>query len=142
MTLYVGYLASVLVLFTFLTRTMKPLRCVALGSNVAFISYSVMLKLYPILILHCILLPVNLWRLLEIMRLRNRVAEATDDSYSHLSNDTPGSQLRLPLHLPTMYPPREDRMRRITASTSRRVMSLSSNAVRKDRPDRHWRCSM
>lgn len=79
MTLYVGYLASVLVLLTFLTRTMKPLRCFALGSNVALITYSAVLQLYPILILHCILLPVNAWRLWEIMRLRYRVAEATDD---------------------------------------------------------------
>ena len=80
MTLYLGYLASALVLLTFLTRTMKPLRCIALGSNVAFITYSAMLRLYPILILHCILLPVNVWRLWEIVRLRNSVAEATDDS--------------------------------------------------------------
>src|SRR5215475_65696 len=80
MTLYVGWLASALVLCTFLTRTMKPLRCIALGSNVAFITYSAMLQLYPVLILHCILLPINVWRLWEIMRLRNSVAEATDDS--------------------------------------------------------------
>ena len=80
MTLYVGYLASALVLCTFLTRTMKPLRCVALGSNVAFITYSAMLQLYPVLILHCILLPVNVWRLWEIMRLGNSVDKAADDS--------------------------------------------------------------
>lgn len=80
MTLYVGYLASALVLCTFLTRTMKPLRCIALGSNVAFITYSAMLQLYPVLILHCILLPVNVWRLWEIMRLGNSVDEAIDDS--------------------------------------------------------------
>ena len=80
MTLYVGYLASALVLCTFLTRTMKPLRCIALGSNVAFITYSAMLQLYPVLILHCILLPVNVWRLWEIMRLSNSVDEAIDDS--------------------------------------------------------------
>ena len=80
MTLYVGYLASALVLCTFLTRTMKPLRCIALGSNVAFITYSAMLQLYPVLILHCILLPVNVWRLWEIMRLGKSVDKAIDDS--------------------------------------------------------------
>ena len=80
MTLYVGYLASALVLCTFLTRTMKPLRCIALGSNVAFITYSVMLQLYPVLILHCILLPVNVWRLWEIMRLGKSVDKAINDS--------------------------------------------------------------
>jgi hypothetical protein len=80
MALYVGYLASALVLCTFLTRTMKPLRCIALGSNVAFITYSAMLQLYPVLILHCILLAVNVWRLWEIMSLGNSVDEAIDDS--------------------------------------------------------------
>ena len=80
MTLYVGYLASALVLCTFLTRTMKPLRCIALRSNVAFITYSAMLQLYPVLILHCILLPVNVWRLWEIMRLGKSVDKAINDS--------------------------------------------------------------
>jgi len=59
---------------------MKPLRCIALGSNVAFITYSAMLQLYPVLILHCILLPVNVWRLWEIMRLGKSVDKAIDDS--------------------------------------------------------------
>ena len=76
---YVGYLASALVLCTFLTRTMKPLRCIALGSNVAFIAYSASLQLYPVLILHCILLPVNIWRLREIIQLGKNVYEAVDD---------------------------------------------------------------
>jgi hypothetical protein len=56
---FVGYLASALVLCTFLTRTMLPLRFVALGSNVAFITYGALLHLYPVLVLHCVLLPVN-----------------------------------------------------------------------------------
>ena len=80
MTLYIGYLASALVLCSFLTRTMRPLRCIALGSNVAFITYGAMLQLYPVLILHCILLPVNLWRLWQIMKLSNSVDESGDDS--------------------------------------------------------------
>ena len=57
---------------------MKPLRCIALGSNVAFITDSAMLQLYPILVLHCLLLPVNVWRLWQIVRLRNGVAEAIE----------------------------------------------------------------
>jgi CRP/FNR family cyclic AMP-dependent transcriptional regulator len=78
--LYIGYLASALVLCTFLTKTMMPLRCIALGSNVAFITYSALLHLYPILILHCILLPVNAWRLREIVQLRKSVADMADDT--------------------------------------------------------------
>jgi CRP/FNR family cyclic AMP-dependent transcriptional regulator len=75
----IGYLASALVLCTFLTRTMIPLRFVALGSNVAFITYGALLHLYPVLVLHCVLLPVNAWRLREILQLGKGVDETIDD---------------------------------------------------------------
>ena len=78
--LYVGYFASALVLCTFLTRTMIPLRSIALGSNVAFITYGALLHLYPVLILHCVLLPVNIWRLREIFQLSKNVDETVDDT--------------------------------------------------------------
>ena len=70
---YVGYLASALVLCTFCARTMLPLRIIALGSNVAFITYGGLLDLYPVLLLHVILLPLNAWRLAEILLLGKRV---------------------------------------------------------------------
>ena len=79
MSEYLGYLASVLVLCTFCTKTMMPLRIIALGSNVAFIAYASLLHLYPVLILHTILLPLNAWRLTEILRLVKRVQGTVDD---------------------------------------------------------------
>lgn len=69
---YVGYLASILVLCTFCAKTMLPLRSIALGSNLAFISYGVLLHLYPVLMLHVVLLPLNAWRLAEILLLSKR----------------------------------------------------------------------
>jgi hypothetical protein len=75
---YIGYIASALVSFTFCARTMIPLRIIALGSNVAFISYSGLLHLYPILILHSILFPLNAWRLTEILLLGSRVRAETN----------------------------------------------------------------
>ena len=76
---YLGYVASALVLCTFCTKTMMPLRIIALGSNVAFISYGFLLHLYPVLILHAVLLPLNTWRLTEIFRLVKRVQGTVDD---------------------------------------------------------------
>jgi len=76
---YLGYVASALVLCTFCTKTMMPLRIIALGSNVAFISYGAMLQLYPVLILHAVLLPLNVWRLSEIFRLVKQVRATNDD---------------------------------------------------------------
>ena len=76
---YIGYLASALVLCTFLTRTMMPLRVIALGSNLAFIAYGALLHLYPVLVLHVVLLPVNAWRLREIFQLVKSVQDTADD---------------------------------------------------------------
>lgn len=72
----VGYLASALVLLTFCMRTMMPLRLFAIGSNVAFIVYAVMAELYPVLVLHAILLPLNIYRTISLMRLLRRVRDA------------------------------------------------------------------
>jgi CRP/FNR family transcriptional regulator, cyclic AMP receptor protein len=75
----IGYIASALVLCTFCTRTMLPLRVIALGSNLSFIAYGALEHLYPVLILHVALLPLNAWRLAEILRLSRRVQRTIDD---------------------------------------------------------------
>jgi CRP/FNR family transcriptional regulator, cyclic AMP receptor protein len=71
-----GWLAAVLVFSAFFMRTMIPLRIVAIASNVAFIAYAllglrygVFDRLYPILVLHSALLPLNLIRLRELKRM-------------------------------------------------------------------------
>jgi hypothetical protein len=61
-----GYIASALVLATFSMRSMRRLRYAAIGSNVAFILYAGSAGLHPILALHCVLLPMNIFRLAQI----------------------------------------------------------------------------
>ena len=61
-----GYLASALVLATFSMKSMRPLRITAIVSNIAFLLYALNMHLQPILILHGILLPLNLFRLAQI----------------------------------------------------------------------------
>ena len=73
----VGYLAAVLVFLTFYMKTMVPLRVTGICSNCAFIVYGYLGGLYPVLILHCILLPLNSVRLREMLRLTRQVREAT-----------------------------------------------------------------
>jgi hypothetical protein len=63
-----GFLACSLVLATFAMRSMGRLRLLAILSNLAFIYYAAALGLIPILLLHAILLPLNLWRLLELRK--------------------------------------------------------------------------
>jgi len=59
----VGYLASGLVFATFCTKHMVQLRTLAIASNIAFIGYGYLGKLWPILILHAAMLPLNTHRL-------------------------------------------------------------------------------
>jgi CRP/FNR family transcriptional regulator, cyclic AMP receptor protein len=60
----IGYLASALVLATFCMRDMVALRCLAIASNLAFIAYGALADLGPVLVLHLLLLPVNVQRLM------------------------------------------------------------------------------
>ena len=72
-----GYVAAVLVFLTFYMQTMIPLRLVGICSNCVFIIYAYFGTLYPVLILHIILLPLNLLRLREMLRLTKQVSAAT-----------------------------------------------------------------
>jgi CRP/FNR family cyclic AMP-dependent transcriptional regulator len=65
----VGYVASLLVLSTFYMKAMIPLRCVAIVSNVAFLTYGYFAGLYPVFFLHVVLLPLNILRLYQLRRL-------------------------------------------------------------------------
>src|SRR5580704_8841133 len=60
---WLGYAASLAVLATFLMRTMRPLRLVAILSNILFVAYGYIDHIQPVFLLHLTLLPINLWRL-------------------------------------------------------------------------------
>jgi CRP/FNR family transcriptional regulator, cyclic AMP receptor protein len=64
--LIAGWISAALVFSTFFMKTMIPLRLIGIASNVAFMSYAllglqygVFGQLYPILVLHAGLLPLN-----------------------------------------------------------------------------------
>lgn len=57
-------------------RRMIPLRIAAICTNVLFVIYSILAHVYPTLILHLILLPLNAYRLREMLRLVRDVSQA------------------------------------------------------------------
>jgi len=65
---FLGYLGSALVLAAFYAKDMMVLRIAAIGSNLAFIAYGWIDNLTPILILHAILLPLNVVRIVQLRR--------------------------------------------------------------------------
>jgi hypothetical protein len=70
--------ASALILGGSFVKTMIPLRWLGLASNVAFIVYGALFPHLPMLVLHTLLLPVNLYRLIEMIRLTGRVNAAAE----------------------------------------------------------------
>ena len=67
-TTIVGYTASGLVLMTFAMADVRRLRVIAILSNIAFIAYGALDWLPPVLGLHLLLLPLNVFRLIELHR--------------------------------------------------------------------------
>lgn len=77
-----GYVAALAVLATFCMKTMRPLRIVALGSNVLFAIYGFYGHIYPVLALHLVLFPINLTRLFQVQRMIRRVEGAAASELS------------------------------------------------------------
>ncbi|MEO8651990.1 MAG: cyclic nucleotide-binding domain-containing protein [Hyphomicrobiaceae bacterium] len=76
-----GYAAALLVLLTFSMRTMVHLRAVGIASNLFFVAYGYLSGAYPIMLLHCILLPLNSFRLYQILALLRQVESASRDGF-------------------------------------------------------------
>jgi CRP/FNR family transcriptional regulator, cyclic AMP receptor protein len=72
-----GYIAAFLVFLTFSMKTMVPLRIVGIASNVFFIAYGYLNPAYPLLVLHMALLPLNIFRLRQMLVLVKQVEAAT-----------------------------------------------------------------
>lgn len=71
--------AGAFVLVSTFVKTMIPLRWLAIGSNIGFVAYGAIHPSYPMLMLHAALLPINLYRLAEMMRLTRRVEAVRAD---------------------------------------------------------------
>ena len=70
-----GVAAAFSIAGTFM-KTMIPLRWLAVGTNVGFLGWGLLYPSLPMLLLHGVLLPINIWRALEMVRLTRRVTKA------------------------------------------------------------------
>jgi len=76
---YAGVASSVI---TSYMKTMIPLRVVSMACNSFFIVYAFAGHVYPTLFLNFILLPLNAWRLREMIQLTRKVAAAVEGDRS------------------------------------------------------------
>lgn len=72
-----GYAAALLSLATFAMKGMIPLRIAGIGTNLAFILYGGFAPIYPVLVLHLTLLPLNIVRLHQMLQLVRKVKAAS-----------------------------------------------------------------
>src|SRR6516225_10540426 len=72
----IAYLAALLTIGAFAMRTMIPLRVGGFAASALFIAFGYFSRNYPVLILHLILLPVNGFRLYQMVQLTRQVIEA------------------------------------------------------------------
>lgn len=91
----IGYAAVIVNIGVYLMRTMIPLRIFAIATNLLFVVYALMAEVYPTLVLNCVLLPLNAFRLAEMMLLVRRTrAAASAQAEFDLSFLRPYSTLR------------------------------------------------
>jgi hypothetical protein len=75
-----GLIAGALIVVSSFLRTMIPLRWLAVASNLGFVVYGALHPSLPMLLLHATLLPINIFRAREMVRLTRRVRAAAKHS--------------------------------------------------------------
>jgi len=73
----IGYLGALTTLGTYSMKRMIPLRIIGICANCLFIMYGLLAPVYPQLVLHTILLPLNAFRLREMLQLISQVKTAS-----------------------------------------------------------------
>jgi CRP/FNR family cyclic AMP-dependent transcriptional regulator len=79
---WVGYFAAASGVAMFAMATMIPLRITGLVHNVASIAFGLLAGVYPTVVQHTILLPLNAWRLYQMTRLIKNVKAAVAGEHS------------------------------------------------------------
>jgi phosphotransferase system glucose/maltose/N-acetylglucosamine-specific IIC component len=73
-------IAGALVIVSSFVKTMIPLRCLAVGGNLGFLIYGALHPSLIMVLLHGTLLPINIYRTAEMIRLTRRVRAASESS--------------------------------------------------------------
>jgi CRP-like cAMP-binding protein len=74
--------ATIFVVATATMRTMIPLRVFGIMANLLLIAISIPTHNYPTLVLHAVLLPVNIWRLRQMLQLVRDVKKSVNSDLS------------------------------------------------------------
>jgi CRP/FNR family transcriptional regulator, cyclic AMP receptor protein len=78
----IGYSAAALGIATFVMATMIPLRLTGIAHNAVSITFGLLTGIYPMVVQHLILLPLNGYRLYQMAKLIKNVKAAAADSHT------------------------------------------------------------
>jgi len=79
-----GWAAAALMVATFSCREARHLRPLAVATNLAFVGYGAAAGLMPVLALHLLLLPINLWRWAQAVALSRRDVRQAAEQFGRL----------------------------------------------------------
>jgi CRP/FNR family cyclic AMP-dependent transcriptional regulator len=77
-----GWLGAALAITGSAMKTIIPLRCIGIATNVVSLSYASVMRLYPSMTVNLILLPLNAVRLYQMLRLIKKVKQASNSDLS------------------------------------------------------------
>lgn len=77
-----GYVGAAFSIATNSMRTMVPLRCMGIITNLIFLTYGSLMGLYPTIIVNAVALPMNTVRLTQMLRLIRKVKQASSSDLS------------------------------------------------------------
>lgn len=75
----VGFAGAATTIWAMGARTIIPLRIGVICGNVGFLTFGLLVGSIPTIVTHGILLPVNIWRTLQMMRLIREIQESSAD---------------------------------------------------------------
>uniref|UniRef100_UPI003083BBD9 Crp/Fnr family transcriptional regulator n=1 Tax=Chelativorans sp. YIM 93263 TaxID=2906648 RepID=UPI003083BBD9 len=84
----IGFVGTALTIITYSLTTIIPLRIFAIAANIVFLFYGVVTQSFPLIAMSGILLPLNGWRLYQMLQLIREVdvASRSDLSMEWLRN--------------------------------------------------------
>jgi CRP/FNR family cyclic AMP-dependent transcriptional regulator len=77
----IGYGSTVLTVATYAMKTIVPLRLVSIATSVFSITYASMMGIWPMLLTSLLVLPLNIVRLYQMLKLMRQIKEAPDGRY-------------------------------------------------------------
>lgn len=82
----IGFSGAAATIWAMGARTIIPLRIGVIFGNVGFLAFGLLAMSYPTIAAHAILLPLNVWRTIQLVRLINqiKISRKTDDALQPL----------------------------------------------------------